>query len=357
MKFTQETLEFAQETRYNKGKKYFDELYKAGKLPTCSAGFLVGKCAKGGAAAHVYNKPILCNKEYCNDCGRDGSPAHQRRFNRLMPKIRPLKSVGYLVVPLPAELRTYFLEKSVLSDFRTALKNKLKRMNFSKGIMRWHYFGDCYFCNGNGCNECKGTGSGTIWKPHLNIILEGGYINNLGESDFKIQIVNFLRYYYKQHFNFSSKEPVINYSYTKAKNNKVHIVKYVTRATFRLFNKNIAEALFNYRTGTIWGKWKEQIRTDEALDNNKCLCCIMEGVNNIGIHWEKFERGKIKNIDNLKHIKNGYYEKRTKNINCGTGRNLFKPMHAARAIEPKTPDVNHSGNAATVNNWRETAGF
>jgi hypothetical protein len=83
----------------------------------------------------------------------------------------------------------------------------------------------------------------------------------------------------------------------------------------------------------------------------------MEGVNNIGIHWEKFERGKIKNTDNLKHIKNGYYEKRIEKVNCGTGRNLFKPMRAARAIEPKTPDAITSGNAAAVNNWREAAGF
>jgi hypothetical protein len=350
-------MEFSQQTRYNKGKKYFDDLYKSGKLPTCSAGFLVGKCAKGGAAAHVYNKPILCNKEYCNDCGRDGSPAHQRRFNRLMPKIRPLKSIGYLVVPLPAELRTYFLEKSVLSDFRTALKNKLKRMNFSKGIMRWHYFGDCYFCTGNGCNECKGTGSGTIWKPHLNIILEGGYIDKLSASDFKIQILNFLRYYYKQHFNFISKEPVINYSYTKAKNNKIHIVKYVTRATFRLFNKDIATALFNYRTGTIWGKWKAKIQTDEALDNNKCLCCIMEGVNNVGINWQKFERGKIKNIDNLKHIKNGYYEKRIEKVNCTARVTLRKHAAGSGHDFGQYADINSTGDSAAVNNWREAAGF
>jgi len=192
-------------SKYIQGKKYFEDLYNSGQLPDCNRGFISGYCG-----CNTYAKNILCGKEYCKDCGREGSPQHQKRFNRWMPKARALKQFGVLVITIPEEIRYKYLNKIRLSDFRTAIKNKLKRLGCERGLMRWHLFGDCVYCEGKSCAKCEHTGAGSDFKPHLNIVIEKGFIKDINNSELLNDLKNFVTSYWKRAYN---KEFIANINY------------------------------------------------------------------------------------------------------------------------------------------------
>lgn len=282
-------------SRYIKGKEYFEQLYKSGALPDCSRGFITGYC---GCNSHAKN--VICGKEYCADCGREGSPQHQKRFNRWMPKAKSLNKFGVLVITMPEELRYKYLNKIRLSAFRTAIKNKLKRLGYDKGLMRWHLFGDCEFCNGNACYKCNHTGAGKEFKPHLNIIIESGYIKNLNDSEILTELKNFVKSFwlmkFKQEYTIN-----INYHYSKGITDKVHQVKYITRSTFRIYDQKIDESLKKYRMTTVWGKW-DKVKLETPEEKNAAGCC--EDCNSF-IKWQKFEK---LNVNKYQYQQNGKFK-------------------------------------------------
>lgn len=289
------------DTKYVQGKAYFSALYASGRLPECSKGFVSGRCATG----HMYASNVICGKEYCEDCGKDGSPQHQKRFNRWLPKVKSLESCGFFVFTLPKQLWGSYMNKIRLSAFRTALKNKLKRIGFDRGLMRWHLYGDCHTCNGHGCNVCKYTGAGKEYKPHLNVIVEWGFMDNINENAIMLSIKQFVKDYLKKKHQLTLLNPVINYSYADKKNEKTisHQVKYITRATFRIYEQSAAEILKNYRLTTTWGTFKpvySTITKDEKLDNSICPKCDKP------IIWSGFKH-EI-NFTHLINLQNGKFE-------------------------------------------------
>jgi hypothetical protein len=316
--------------KYQEGKKYFSELFSKAQIPKCSTGYISGAC-KGG---HKFAAPFLCGKDYCKECGRDGSPIHQRRVSRWSSLVDQYTSLGYLVFTFPKEVRFLFLDKAILSDFRYQLKRKLIRDGFKKGLMRWHWFGDCKSCNGYGCFYCDETGSGQEFHPHLNIFIDKKYIANLDlflatykrwvkmyvnrllDKEIKKRVILIEKYgdvigksdkSWKEldllndiQSKFTAGDIVINYSYTKKKSIMIHKLKYVTRSTFRIYNKDVKESLHNYRNSVRWGFTKVK----SCLNPIHCDICKSKGFDNI-VHWHKLNN--YTNPLKVKHYENGIY--------------------------------------------------
>lgn len=316
--------------RYQQGKKYFAELFSKAEVPACSTGYISGSC-KGG---HKFAAPYLCGKDYCKECGKDGAPIHQRRVSRWLNLIDQFTSLGYLVFTFPKEVRFLFTDKAQLSDFRYQLKRKLIRDGFKKGLMRWHWFGDCQSCNGFGCWVCNETGSGSEFHPHLNIFIDKKYISNLTEFKegykrwVKLYVTRLLDQEIKKRVlliekyqaftdksdtawtdlerleqikeKFLAGEIVINYSYTKSKGMMINKLKYVTRSTFRIYNKEVKDNLHNYRNSVRWGFTKVK----SCLNPIYCDKCAEKGIKHI-IHWHKLTN--YTNPLKLKHYENGIY--------------------------------------------------
>lgn len=286
---------YRNKSRYIAGKEYFENLYKSGQLPDCNRGFVSGNCN-----CKSYAKNILCGKEYCKDCGREGSPQHQKRFNRWLPKAKALNKFGVLVVTIPEQLRHKYHNKTKLSDFRTALKNKLKALGFDRGLMRWHLFGDCVYCNGKQCYKCNHTGAGNIYKPHLNVVIDSGFIKDIHNSKILTELKKFITNYWKRIFN-QKFENVINYHYSKRLSDRLHQIKYITRSTFRIYDQETDETLHKYRLTTVWGTWKDKVITEEeAIDNNCCTDC------NKSIRWIGYT--KLNGINKIKYLTNGKFK-------------------------------------------------
>jgi ribosomal protein S8 len=286
------------DNKFQRGKQHFEKIYSENRTPDCSRGFLSGKCA----TVHKYAVNILCSKEYCKDCGRDGSPQHSKRFNRMKPKSDLLDQLGILVVTFPAELRYEYLNKTKLNKLRRGIKNKLKSIGYDRGLMRWHLFGDCDLCDGKGCYMCYNTGAGEVYKPHLNVIINEGFIPDWTNSYLKHELHNFLENFWmrehKQKFEIN-----VHYEYAKTDILRVHQIKYITRSTFRIYNDEVKETLNNYRLTTTFGSWKDfnvdKLTDEQKLDHNICTHCGTK------IQYQDFEN-KI-NINSLTHIKNGKF--------------------------------------------------
>lgn len=291
---TKSTL-YNTQSKYMIGKEYFENLYKEGLLPDCNRGFVSGNCN-----CKSYAKNILCGKEYCKDCGKEGSPQHQKRFNRWLPKAKALNKFGVLVVTIPEQLRGKYQSKIKLSQFRTALKNKIKTLGFKRGLMRWHLFGDCIYCNGKSCYKCNHTGAGNVYKPHLNIVIDNGFIKDIHNSKVLTELKKFITNFWKKQFN-QTFENVINYHYSKKLTDRLHQIKYITRSTFRIYDQEIDERLKNYRLTTVWGTWNDKVITpEEAEDNNCCLDCKSN------IRWIGYT--KLNGINSIKYLKNGKFK-------------------------------------------------
>jgi hypothetical protein len=261
-------------------------------LQPCITSFIRGQCANG----HFYAKALVCGKEWCPDCGRDDSIIHKRRQARWWGKVMQMRKVGYLVLTIPEELREEFKNKKALQDLRKYVTRKLKRMGYARGLQRYHWAGDCPICRGHGCKICAGTGCDTIYKPHLNVLIEEGFISKLnGAWESKIDLLkNDLVTWFNTNFketlkanNMASFKGNVFYSYcglhkkTKTdKPHRIHKLKYITRSTFRHYQPAIAELLKGFRTTSTWGKWKkcEQPITSELVSLEQGLCphCLKE---------------------------------------------------------------------------------
>lgn len=273
----------------------------------CIRSFRFGSCSNG----HKFIKSLVCGREYCPDCGKIDSDSHKRRKARWYEKIHSLKQVGYLVITVPYEAREYFKDRSVLTDFRTFVKRKLQRIGYNKGLIRYHYFGDCNYCKGHGCINCNDTGAGNTWNPHLNVIIEQGYLLKKEFLEFTNELKNDVVRWIKNRFK---KIPVmkgnVNFSYRKTKKQINHTLNYVTRATFRRYDRSIAELLHGFKTSNCWGKFEKMISDNEdkevnelvSLESGLCPCC--GGL----ITWEKerLKRSQIFHFEKIR-IDGGYY--------------------------------------------------
>lgn len=329
------------ETSYQKGKRYFADSIRRGMILPCSPGFVKGSC-RGG---HNFASVQYCGREYCRDCSKDGSPIHQRRVNNWNSRIGEWGQMGYLVITVPEALRPFFFDREILRDFRFKVLRKLKSdFGIKKGLCRYHWFGDCENCGAQGCEYCYYTGSGDFFHPHLNILFERGYIENVSKyfAPLRSWMANYFRkvvdhhitklqknlnwwidedYTYYDHLldirnEIKSSNLVINYSFVTEAGEKMNRIKYITRATFKRYYSEVKETLHNFRNCIVWGWKRGEIQEDDRQEN-LCPVCLKEGKEHI-IKWHKVEQ--FKNNQKLKHHDTGEIELIKSICRSGTAR-------------------------------------
>ncbi len=279
------------------------------KLTPCTHSFLKGKCESG----HEFLKALSCSREWCPDCGEFESMIHNRRVARWFPRVMQMRKLGYLVVTVPRELRKEFLNKKVLSEFRTYCKRKLQRMGYDRGLARYHWAGDCKHCRGGkipDCGICQGTGADREFKPHLNFLIEEGYLSPAQFENkiklFREDLGKWFNKKFREELNGVTVSGQCFYSYAETDQHRIHKLKYVTRATFRFYNKKVCDTIKGFRTSSIWGKWEKnkQERTSAlvSFESGLCPCC---GFN---IKWKKdfVFRKSFEKMSKI-HIEGGYF--------------------------------------------------
>ena len=263
----------------------------------CPAYFIQGNCEDG----HRFAKVLYCGKEWCSNCGQEWSKPHQRRFSRWLCKVTQIQTMGYFVFTLPMEVRENFRSKKQLSWLGSAIQNLLKSYGYERGLRRWHFFGD----------------KTNDWHPHLNVIVDGAYA-----SESKLERI-------KQSYSALLGVEIadVNYRYRKSPGEKVHTLKYVTRATFKDYKWDLemADELHGFRNQLWWGhkKWNEapawsledldekaQLELEsldsqavESLENGECPHCHKP------IEWGNVQPiGVLDEITNKRDLGGGYYE-------------------------------------------------
>jgi hypothetical protein len=129
------------------------------------------------------------------------------------------------------------------------------------------------------------------------VILIEKYSDVIGKSDKSWKELDLLNDIQSK---FTAGDIVINYSYTKKKSVMIHKLKYVTRSTFRIYNKDVKETLHNYRNSVRWGFTKVK----SCLNPIHCDICKSKGFDNI-VHWHKLNN--YTNPLKVKHYENGIY--------------------------------------------------
>jgi len=251
----------------------------------CPGHFLIGSCENG----HRYAKELYCDREWCPECGEKWSEAHQRRYSRLLPKAQQLKVMGYFVIEWPLKSRGKLRRKRALAragiTIRAVLSGKweinqrrrrgeriskdqelqIRAGWFPRGITRWHYFGDvareiredlkCLTWGGEP-PETYQDGQGRRYNPHQNVLVAYPFI-----VPGKLERI-------KRSLRAALGEPdlIVHYGFTKEPAVMVHVLKYVTRATFRdwMWAPEVAADLYKFHNVRSWGRWADLKKNPEA---------------------------------------------------------------------------------------------
>jgi len=237
-----------------------------------------------------------------------------------------MQAFGYLVFTIPMEMRGFYQEKRNLSELRTYLRRRLKQVYPDiRALCRWHWFSEK---------------NPYLYHPHLNIMVSSfeklpkkelesikqDYKKALErftgiELNKKVDVYyhyyspeGFKREWAKKHKKLTDDEA--QELYQKA---LWHKLKYITRPTFVVYQRELAEKLKNYRNSTVWGKFPElsyeeveklakereahtKIGQDLILiESGHCPICGAK------IHWsEDLYPGSLSLYG--KEIGNGYYQ-------------------------------------------------
>ncbi len=248
----------------------------------CPAGVITGSCANG----HRFAKEVYCGREWCGVCngkweqGKAMKPSHARRFARWYPKAQQFDGVGYWTFTLPVELRAKYRTKEALGDLGHRIQELLKSYGFSRGLRRWHFFGD----------------RSNRWHPHLNCLVDGGFLGG--------KALRSLRREYSR--LVGAKLAIADYHYLDSPGEKVHALTYVTRATFLdwRWDEAMARELRGFRNQLWWGskqwdrepvwslddlsgEWEAELSDSQA----KAVASLESGecpYDGLPIDWERF---------------------------------------------------------------------
>jgi len=140
----------------------------------------------------------------------------------------------------------------------------------------------------------------------LNVLIDQGYMKpEVFKQKFSEGLKNDLVKWFVKKFK-KQVEGNIYFSYATSGSHKVHKLKYITRATWRFYNKEICDIINGYRTTSTWGKWEkndiERVSKLVSLEAGVCPCC------GFPVQWRKeFVRRESFIQMNIKHIAAGYY--------------------------------------------------
>ena len=211
------------------GASYKEQEAKSATPEKTCGWVLVAECSSG---EHHFAKKLVCGKEWCGVCGEDNSAAHKRRQARILRKLQQITQLGYFVIEFPDRYRhvgtrSYFLDlhaeylhgwvysKEDLQSTTKAIINVLagKRCGrrgrvdgyFSRGLGRWHWFGE------------KRPGK---WNPHFNVLVDGSLLapELLEEIKQKLRAA------------LNCPDLIVHYSYFDKPGQIVQKARYITRA-------------------------------------------------------------------------------------------------------------------------------
>lgn len=266
-------------------------LQRPGIKPKCPGYSIMGECDEG----HKYAKLMYCGREWCGVCGDYKSDMHTRRFSRRLTKARQISIMGYFVLTIPPELRCQYRSRESLSALGTAVASTFKKFGYRRGLRMWHWFGDVMCPCGKRtrkrnnqfvCEKCGRVApepQSMTWHPHLNVIVDGGYLSKERLAAIKkaygrtvgVDIVD------------------VHYEYCKKVEAKVHVLTYVTRPTFSrtAWDEEMAMELKNFRNQNYWGpgRWNEtpvwsladlgeKRPGEEELDQVPAVCVLESSV-------------------------------------------------------------------------------
>jgi len=263
--------------------------YPKGRFPDCSSGFMVGDCENG----HRYLKVLLCGKEWCPDCGEKWSWLHQRRYYRLLPKLKTLAKktggIGYLIITIPLEMREWALNKKHLNAFRRYIIEFMKRQGYEIGIRAWHWAGE----------------DGKKWHPHLNLLFESCWIKEEELNHWKELFTAWLES--ETGINIPGKTINIWYNYSEVPGKQKHWLRYVVKPTLRVFNPVICAIIKGNRNIGTWGDWENKTEQNKIaeLENNLCPECKTK----LDWHWEPLHDLEY-HLNNFDEIQAGYYKRK-----------------------------------------------
>ena len=253
----------------------------------CTVGWIYGH-----STTNHFFKSVQCGREWCQTCGKDRSIAHERRIDRIKDRFEIMttefctddsgefiqirenvyktksKSLGYLVITCPEEYRKEMENPENLKKWKAYWRRKLTRNEvisikgaepihakhvktgktqritptifraaIRQGIIRYHYCGE----------------DGHTYKPHLNILIPKGWIDPRILEAWRTQ--NAL-WFLKEFKTGVMPTGNIYYQYTKERAKKLHALRYVTRATFKIItsdNKHLIKNLKGFRNLTTFG--------------------------------------------------------------------------------------------------------
>jgi len=222
-----------------------DKIYK------CTKGMIWGQTTKNN-----YFRLVTCGKEWCSDCGAFHSYPHDRRIAKVFPRLERLlvqeqKSIQYLVITIPYKLRELFRDQENLNKFRIYWRRKLKREGNERGIMRWHWCGE----------------DGHKWAPHLNILMEGGYMERSELKQWRKDLAHWFKSEFKLNYLPSSN---FYTSYTNDTVKLKHWTNYVLRATQTIWNPQNEETISKYKNTTVFGEnWPKAVETEDEILQKK----------------------------------------------------------------------------------------
>ena len=218
--------------------------------------FIPGTCTGYG---HRYAKTIYCGKEWCPVCGVKGSASHNRRFVRWLSKIRQFTKMQYLVLTIPENIRVKYRTKESLKELGRSAQILMIKHGYKRGLRRWHWFGD----------------ESNKWNPHLNILVEDGWIPKHKINSIKLDWANILGAavtldYFKNGKIKSVHGIDIKVKYKNSPSDMIGSMNYVTRPTFHDYNWDIdmAMELRNFRNMVVWGRdWKQELKWEMPVQD------------------------------------------------------------------------------------------
>jgi len=201
----------------------------------------MGECEHG----HQVAKELICNREWCDHagCGGNDGKAHQRRKASWYPRARQIASMGRFVFTIPPEIRSEYRTRESLGKLGSAVTRMMKRYGFSRGLRRWHIFGEDH--HGAGASHAGAP----VYHPHLEVIVDGGFLD--------LEMIEAIKASWCRILKVDAARGNIHYEYSTDVRKKCHIVSYALRPTFLHWewDEELARELIGFHNRQTWGKW------------------------------------------------------------------------------------------------------
>ena len=218
-------------------------------LLACPRWGIVGVCKCCGTQ---YCKELICNREWCPHCGGDGGRGHLRRIAVKLDKARQIEGMGKFVITVPPEIRDRYRDPLKLAALGVSLKRMLQYHGYERGFRRFHFFGEDHPKHG------KQREGPPKFHPHLEAIVEGGYLPPAKLAAIKKSIAHILKVNWKR--------VNIHYRYVTDPQRKMHMLRYMLRPTFERYEWDpaLAHALVEFKNANSWGVWHHKVRNAET---------------------------------------------------------------------------------------------